>query len=155
MLSSTMVEISKTTLSKLSKLGLKSRKHSSTFLSDQRGLTLIELLVVCVILAIAFIGLLGLFPLGSRNISESRLRTVATQLAQEKIEYLLNLSESSGDLTSGTHSDPENPIRSNFNRYWQVIDNMPVNGMKRIVVWVTYPHGSETREIRLLSQRRG
>lgn len=123
-------------------------------LEDQKGLTLVELLVVCVILAIAFIGLLGLFPLGSKNISESRLRTIAVQLAQEKMELLLNQSENSADLTAGTHNDPGNPIRSNFNRYWQVQNNIPVTGMKRIEVWVTYPHGSEVREVRLVSQRR-
>lgn len=124
-------------------------------LKDQKGVTLIELLVVCVILAIAFIGLLGLFPLGSRNISESRLRTIAVQLAQEKMESLLNQSEDSADLVAGTHNDPSNPIRSSFNRYWQVQDNIPVSGMKRVEVWVTYPHGSEVREVRLISQRRG
>lgn len=122
---------------------------------DQLGLTLVELMVVCVILAIAFIGLLGLFPLGSKNISESRLRTIAAQLAQEKMEVLLNQSEDSADLTAGMHTDQDNPVRTNFNRYWQVWDNNPVNGMKRIEVWVTYPHGSDLREVRLISQRRG
>ncbi len=153
---SPMIDVPEKTFAVLAKAGLRSKgSTSSSILKDQKGLTLVELLVVCVILAIAFIGLLGLFPLGSRNISESRSRTIATQLAQEKMEVLLNLSEDSGDLTAGTHSDPFNPIRSDFNRYWRVIDNSPVNRMKRIEVWVTYPHGSQTREVRLVSQRRG
>lgn len=122
---------------------------------NEKGLTLVELLVVCVIIAIAFMGLAGLFPVGTRNISESKMRTIATDLAQEKMEVLLNAQSSDSDLSEGTHADPGNPVKSSFNRYWSVVDGSPVTGMKRIEVWVTYPHGTTTREVRLVSHRRG
>lgn len=122
---------------------------------DEKGLTLVELLVVCVIIAIAFMGLAGLFPVGTQHINESKQRTIATDLAQEKMEALLEVSSTDSDLTEGTHADPSNPVRSNFNRYWSVTNDTPIVGMKRIEVWVTYPHGTTTREVRLVSHRRG
>jgi type II secretory pathway pseudopilin PulG len=123
-------------------------------LRDETAMTLVELLVVCVIIGIAFLGLAGLFPLGTRNLSESRMRTVATDLAQEKLEDLINLNRNHTDLNAGTHNDPANPVRTTFNRYWSVADDTPTAGMKRIEVWVTYPHGSGTREIRAVTYRR-
>jgi type II secretory pathway pseudopilin PulG len=123
-------------------------------LRDETALTLVELLVVCVIIGIAFLGLAGLFPLGTRNLSESRMRTVATDLAQEKLEDLINLNRNHADLVAGTHNDPANPVRTTFNRHWSVADDTPTAGMKRIEVWVTYPRGSGTREIRAVTYKR-
>ena len=39
---------------------------------NEKAMTMIEILVVCVIMGIAFLGVAGLFPLGTRNLSESR-----------------------------------------------------------------------------------
>jgi prepilin-type N-terminal cleavage/methylation domain-containing protein len=129
-------------------------KGITGILRDEKAMTLIELLVVCVIIGIAFLGLAGLFPLGTRNLSESRMRTIATDLAQEKLENLVNLNRNHTDLTAGTHNDPANPVRTTFNRFWSVADDTPVAGMKKIEVWVTYPRGSGTREIRAVTYRR-
>ncbi len=125
-----------------------------TMFGNEKGLTLVELLVVCVIIAIAFIGLAGLFPVGTQNINQSKLRTIATDLAQEKMEALLDAPSGDGDLSEGTHADPDNPVRSSFNRYWSVTHDVPIAGMMRVEVWVTYPHGTTTREVRLVSHRR-
>jgi prepilin-type N-terminal cleavage/methylation domain-containing protein len=122
--------------------------------ANEKGMTLIELMVVCVILGIAFLGLAGIFPLGMQNINESRLRTVATDLAQEKMEDLLDLHSTDADLTGGTHNDPGNPVRTTFNRFWTVTDNDPVVDMKRIEVRVTYPRGSGTRDVIVVAYMR-
>ena len=116
-------------------------------LRNEQAMTLVELLVVCVVVGIAFMGLAGIFPLGMKNLSESRMRTVATDLAQQKMEELLRLRTTATDLTAGTHDDPDNPVRTTFNRSWTVTDDTPIAGMKRIVVTVTYPRGRETRDI--------
>lgn len=121
---------------------------------NEKGMTLIELMVVCVVIGIAFLGLAGIFPLGMQNINESRMRTVATDLAQEKMEELLELSPVDTDLTAGTHSDANNPVRSTFNRFWTVTDNDPVPDMKRIEVRVTYPRGSDTRDVIVVAYKR-
>jgi type II secretory pathway pseudopilin PulG len=118
-------------------------------------MTLIELMVVCVILGIAFVGLLGIFPLGTRNLNESKMRTVATDLAQEKLEELVTARSNHADLSPGAHTDPDNPVRTSFNRFWSVTSDTPVTDMLQIEVWVTYPRGSETREVRVVTHRRG
>ena len=118
---------------------------------DQEGMTLIELLVVCVIIGIAFVGLASIFPLGTRNLSESKMRTVATDLAQEKMEELLGPDAAVADLLHGTHTDSGNPIKTSFNRYWTVADDTPVTDIKKIEVRVTYPHGGGTRDATLVT----
>jgi prepilin-type N-terminal cleavage/methylation domain-containing protein len=130
-------------------------RHVITRLGNEKGMTLIELMVVCVILGIAFVGLLGIFPLGTRNLSESKMRTVATDLAQEKLEELVTARADNADLNPGTHNDPGNPVRTSFNRFWSVTSDTPVTDMLQIEVWVTYPRGSETREVRVVTHRRG
>lgn len=123
--------------------------------SDEKAMTMVELLIVCVILGIAFLGIAGLFPLGTSNLSESRMRTVAADLAQERMEELLSLRSNDADLNSGNHTDPDNPVRTTFNRYWTVTDNTPVTGMKMIEVTVTYPHGAGTRDVTVVTYKRG
>ncbi len=122
--------------------------------ANEKGMTIIELMVVCVVIGIAFIGLAGIFPLGMQNINESRMRTVSTDLAQEKMEELLDLSPADADLDAGNHTDANNPVRSTFNRFWTVTDNDPVADMKRIEVRVTYPRGSGTRDVTVAAYKR-
>lgn len=116
-------------------------------LRDQKAITLVELLVVCVIIGIAFMGLAGIFPLGMKNLNQSRMRTVATDLAQEKMEELFDLRGTDADLYPGVHDDPGNPVRTSFNRYWTVTGDTPMVGMKKISVRVTYPYGTDVREV--------
>lgn len=123
--------------------------------ANEKGMTVVELLVVCVVLSIAFMGIVGVFPLGMQNINESRMRTVATDLAQEKMEELLSLRENDTELDAGTHDDPDNPVRSTFNRSWTVTDNTPIADMKTIEITVTYPHGPKTRDVVVVAHRRG
>jgi len=121
---------------------------------NQKGITLIELLIVCVVISFAFLGLANLFPVSMASLNESRMHTTAADFAQEKMEDLLEVDGTHGDLTAGTHNDPNNPIRSSFNRQWVVTDNTPATGLKTIEVTVTYPHGTETRSVTLASFRR-
>ena len=114
---------------------------------DERAFTLVELMVVCVIIGIAFMGLAGMFPLGMKNLSQSRMRTVATDLAQQKLEELEKMRSTDADLDAGTHDDAANPVRTTFNRYWTVTDDSPMVGMKEISVRVTYPYGRDLREV--------
>jgi prepilin-type N-terminal cleavage/methylation domain-containing protein len=120
---------------------------------SDRGMTLIELMVVCVVMGIALIGLAGIFPLGMANLSQSKMRTVATDLSQQKMEELLKLSKDDTDLAAGTHNDPNNPVRTTFNRYWTVTDNTPVAGMKQITVRVTYPRGHDIRDVEIMTYK--
>jgi prepilin-type N-terminal cleavage/methylation domain-containing protein len=120
-------------------------------LRSEKAMTLVELMVVCVILGIAFLGLAGIFPLGMKNLNQSRMRTVATDLAQAKMEELVKMRSTDADLDAGAHEDADNPVRTTFNRYWTVVDNTPMIGMKKIAVRVTYPYGDDTREVEVVT----
>jgi Tfp pilus assembly protein PilV len=121
---------------------------------NEKGITLIELLIVCVVISFAFLGLANLFPVSMASLNESRMHTTAADFAQDKMEDLLELDGTHGDLTAGTHNDPDNPIRTTFNRSWVVTDNTPATGLKQVEVTVTYPHGTKTRSVTLASFRR-
>ncbi len=125
-----------------------------TMINSEKGMTMVEMLVVCVVISIAFMGLVAIFPLGMQNVNDSRMRTVATDLAQEKMEELLDLRTTNANLNAGEHEDPDNPVRSTFNRFWTVTDNTPVADMKQIEVLVTYPHGSTTRDVTVVAYMR-
>ena len=125
-----------------------------TMIGNENGMTMVEMLVVCVVISIAFMGLVAIFPLGMQNVNDSRMRTVATDLAQERMEELLDLRMNDADLNAGDHTDPDNPVRSTFNRFWTITDNTPVQDMKQIEVRVTYPHGSTTRDVTVVAYMR-
>jgi prepilin-type N-terminal cleavage/methylation domain-containing protein len=129
-------------------------KKVRALFDNEKGMTLVELLVASMITCIAFLGLAAIFPLGMQNISESRMKTVATDLAQEKMEELMHADITDSDLNAGDHTDPRNPVRTTFNRSWTVLDNEPVADMRRIEVRVTYPHGTDTRDVVLVGYRR-
>jgi prepilin-type N-terminal cleavage/methylation domain-containing protein len=120
---------------------------------DDAGMTLVEIMVACMVIGIAFLGLAGMFPLGMKNLNQSRMRTVATDLGQGKMEELMKLKQDDADLTAGTHSDPANPVRTNFNRYWTVLDGTPMVGMKQITVRVTYPHGRQLGDVEVVTYK--
>ncbi|MDD5072038.1 MAG: prepilin-type N-terminal cleavage/methylation domain-containing protein [Patescibacteria group bacterium] len=82
-------------------------------LKQQKGLSLIEIMVAFSILVVAFIGLVQAFPFGLSINKEAENNTVASYLAQEKIEELTSLGYSG--ITAGTieakhrlSADPEN-----------------------------------------------
>src|SRR5438132_563849 len=57
-----------------------------------RGLTLLEVIIATMILTVGVIALLGTFGGISKSIRVSKSKTIATNLNQEKIEYLKNIS---------------------------------------------------------------
>lgn len=58
----------------------------------QRGSTLVELIVATVIMSVGILGLFGSFRFITRSIFVSRGQTLATNLGQERIEYLKNIN---------------------------------------------------------------
>src|SRR5438445_36456 len=56
-----------------------------------RGLTLLEVLVAVAILSIGVLSFIGTFAGISKSIRVSKSKTIATNLDQEKIEYLKNI----------------------------------------------------------------
>jgi prepilin-type N-terminal cleavage/methylation domain-containing protein len=59
---------------------------------NSRGVTLVEILMTVAILSIGVLGFVGAFLNISKSIQSSKTRSIATNLVQEKIESLKNLS---------------------------------------------------------------
>lgn len=74
--------------------------------SRARGATLVELMVAAAILSVGILGFFGAFRFITISLHVSRTRTLATNLAQEKIEALKNISYYELLITTHTASDP-------------------------------------------------
>lgn len=61
-------------------------------MSEKRGTTLTELMVAVSLITIGVIGSMGAFKYINRAMGQSRLKTIATNIAQEKMEILRNKS---------------------------------------------------------------
>jgi len=96
-------------------------------------------MVALLIFGIGLVAAFRMLPQSSATTTQSRNRTTAVNLAQEKIEELMADGFENADLTAGDHADATNPISNHFNRAWSVTDDTPVADMKSISVSVTFP----------------
>lgn len=102
------------------------------------GFTLIEILVAMVIFAIATLGLaMGVASIMRAN-QTSYFTTIATSLAQDKLEELK--ANPASIASCATNCDNPVPIFDNvtFTRTWVVTEDTPVAGVKQIEVTVTW-----------------
>jgi prepilin-type N-terminal cleavage/methylation domain-containing protein len=100
------------------------------------GFTLIEVLVAFVVFAIGILSLGLTIPMGTRRINRAGSQTRASSLATERAETILIMPYGQGDLTAGTHTDPNNPVEGVYYVKWVVTEDRPITGCKRIVVSV-------------------
>ncbi|MBI5211593.1 MAG: carboxypeptidase regulatory-like domain-containing protein [Elusimicrobia bacterium] len=84
------------------------------WVGDRRGVSLVELIVASAILSIMVLASIGSFNLITRGIHQSRTKTIANNLIQEKMEVLKNYSYYQLTVTSATTVD---------NNYGVVYDN--------------------------------
>ena len=123
-------------------------------MTNRRGFTLIEVMVAVVVLSIGLLAVVKMSMMYMNSNTYNNQSAACTIYAQEKMEELLDLSAADTDLNVGTHSDASNPVRSTFNRFWTVTDDDPVPDMKRVEVRVTYPRGSQTRDVIVVAYKR-
>lgn len=118
-------------------------------LKQESGLSLIETMVAFAILAIAFIGLVQTFPFGLAINKEAENTTVASYLAQDKIEELTSFGYS--DINVGIievkHRLSDDPSNYLYNYQRETVVNFidgnlnevdENQGMKKISVTVYY-----------------
>lgn len=118
-------------------------------LQSQKGIGLIEIIIAILIFGIGISAAIRTLPDSNTATTRSRNLTLATNLAQEKIEELIGLPFSGADLSAGDHNDPQNPVQLHFTRTWSVTDNVPVSDMKQLTVTVSYESGSEDNSVTL------
>ena len=81
---------------------LENRPHRH---SGSRGVTLVELMVATIVMTIGVLGFFGAFKFVARSLYVSRSRILATNLAQEKIETLKNLTYYELLITTNSATD--------------------------------------------------
>ena len=118
-------------------------------LRSQSGIGLIEIIIAMLIFGVGIAAAMRTLP--DSNVATTRARniSVATNLAQEEIEALMGTPLNSAELAAGDHADPRNPLERHFTRTWTVTDNVPLTGMKRLAVTVTYVGGGNDRSVTL------
>jgi Tfp pilus assembly protein PilV len=102
-----------------------------TLRGKSKGSALIEVMVALVIFVLVTLGITSSTINATRTADGSRHAAEATTLALDRLEHLRTLSSSAADLTSGTHSDPANPLSASgagggiFTRTWTVTTSLP------------------------------
>jgi len=117
--------------------------------NNEKGASVVEIMVALVIFGIGVVSAVRLLPQSSAKTTHSRNRTIAVNMAQEKIEELMSEQFESADLTAGDHNDAGNPLSNHFNRTWTITDNTPVQDMKMMSVSVTFPASAADSSVTL------
>ena len=118
-------------------------------LQSEKGIGLVEIIVAMLIFAIGITAAIRTLPVSNVATTRARNMTMATNLAQQKIEELMGTPLNNAELTAGAHNDQNNPIERIYTRTWIVTDNDPVVDMKTVTVTVTYLSGSKDNAVTL------
>lgn len=103
--------------------------------SQQGGFSLVEAMVALLIFGVGAISLMQLAPKATQYANHGRKLSEANGLAQGLVEELRSLPSNDASLQAGTYTDS---THTGFVRTWQVIDNNPIDGMKRVAVTVSF-----------------
>ncbi|MBI5583681.1 MAG: prepilin-type N-terminal cleavage/methylation domain-containing protein [Deltaproteobacteria bacterium] len=124
-------------------------------IKQNKGFTLIELFVALVILAAGLFALtqMGVTTIGANQ--DSSADSIATRLAQNKIDELKK--DTYGSLALQNFSDPQNPLNSQgtngdggiYTRTWTVTSG-PTTGTKKVTVRVTWESGAKAVTLKSL-----
>ncbi|NQU03003.1 MAG: prepilin-type N-terminal cleavage/methylation domain-containing protein [Syntrophaceae bacterium] len=108
----------------------------------QSGFTLVEVLVAIFVLVVGLLGVISVATTVINGNAFGKRITVATTLAQDKMEELKGTAYSS--IASG--SDTQESL---YTRTWTVTPDSPAAGMKAIDVSVTFPWKDTPHDVTL------
>jgi len=120
---------------------------------NQEGASVVEIMVAVLIFSIGLVAAMRMLPQSSAHTTHSRNRTIAVNIAQEKIEELMAEGYEQADLAAGDHDDPDNPISNHFNRTWTVTDDTPIADMKLVSVSVNFPTSGADSTVTLITYK--
>lgn len=123
----------------------------TSVISSKRGFTLIEVIVAIFFLMVALLGLLSLTTTVIKGNAISKMTTLATTLAKDKLENVKN--QDYADITAATDyltsngSVSESSSGAFYTRTCEVTENSPATNMKNIRVTVQWQWNGASRSI--------
>jgi type IV pilus assembly protein PilV len=105
---------------------------------EAKGFSLLEVLVALVFLAVGLLALAGLHVASLRGNTFSHHLTVATYVAQDRLEFLKNLPLNSDRLVRGQHVDQQFTPRGSeisFQRTYSITDANSIKTIQYTVRW--------------------
>jgi prepilin-type N-terminal cleavage/methylation domain-containing protein len=123
----------------------KRRKIKGIHQPDSRGFSLIEVMFAMTFLGIGLLAVAQMIPLGMAGVVQARVRTNATQAAQEKLDELRGEEFNSAPLTAGTYTEDT----GDYALAWEITDNIPVPGVKRVALVASWENWSGIKTVNL------
>ena len=117
-----------------------------------RGFSVVEVLVAASILIVALLGITTALPTGYNNVDRSGKDTVATNLAQQRVELLRNSAYAAAALAAGTTTEALTGNYAGYTRSTVIVDNTPSPNVKQITVTVTTPTKRTVQLVALRAQ---
>ncbi len=114
------------------------------------GFSLIEVLIAMVVFAVGVLGLAMVIPAGSNRVGRAGQQTRASQIAAMRAEQLLTTVYDGSNLDAGNHVDAENPYDGAYYVQWDVEEDAPLTGCKRVTVRVSRNSTSGASEARVV-----
>jgi prepilin-type N-terminal cleavage/methylation domain-containing protein len=111
---------------------------------NEGGFTLIEVMIAILLLLIGLLGVAGVAATIIQANAFSRQVTTATTLAEERMEDLKNTPYAS--LAGGSDTPAQFP---GYTRTWQILTDAPLTGTSTVVVNVSFPWKTQTRNVQL------
>jgi type IV pilus assembly protein PilV len=109
---------------------------------NKKGFTLIEVMIGLIILAIGLLAIAGMEIASTRGTFSSKNLTEGTYIAQDRLEFLKNLSLTSAQLQAGNYNDgavtitvPGSYSSVVFNRSYTVVVNGDLTTITYMVTW--------------------
>ncbi len=121
--------------------------------SDSEGFSLVEVMVAITFLGIGLLAIAQLIPLGMAGISQARVRTIAVQTLQQRMDQVTGSGYASAAMTAGAYTETD----GNYTLNWTITDSDPVPGSKRVdmtATWTTITGNQTTRLVTYLSAGR-
>ena len=110
---------------------------------EAKGFTLLEVLAALVILAVGLLALAGLQMTSLRGNSFSHHLSLATVVAQDRLEFLKNLPLSSNRLLQGRYDDQQFTPPGSGMSFERTYDVTEANSMKTIQYTVRWNDGRD------------
>ncbi len=128
------------------------RRRNTDPMTSARGFTILEVLTAAAIVAIALMGLAGVFSTAYRTVDWSGEDTVAVTLGKQRLEWLKNQPYTSAALAAGPTTENLTGDYAGYTQQTVVIDDNPLVGVKQVMVTVTTPVGRSVQLVTLIAE---